>query len=131
MTIPESIGGVNWYAFTGCSSLVDVTCLAATPPTAVDGSFDQSTYTSATLHVPALSLDAYKAATCWKEFTAVEGIYKPGDVNCDGAVDVSDVTALIAMILNGNTSPVGDINNDDDVDVSDVTLLIAMILNAA
>ncbi|MBO4815328.1 MAG: family 10 glycosylhydrolase [Muribaculaceae bacterium] len=53
-----------------------------------------------------------------------------GDVNGDGQVNVSDVTALINMIL--GVLPVdqfrGDINDDDDVNVNDVTSLINIIL---
>ena len=55
-----------------------------------------------------------------------------GDVNADGFVDVSDVTALIARVLGdevpGFNEPNADVNHDDDIDVSDVTMLIAYIL---
>ena len=55
---------------------------------------------------------------------------KFGDVNGDGTVDVSDVTALINMIL--GTTPanleVADINADGILDVTDVTALINAIL---
>lgn len=55
---------------------------------------------------------------------------KFGDVNGDGNVDVSDVTALINMIL--GTTPadleVADINADGILDVTDVTALINEIL---
>lgn len=55
---------------------------------------------------------------------------KYGDVNGDGNVDVSDVTALINMIL--GTTPadleVADINADGILDVTDVTALINEIL---
>lgn len=55
---------------------------------------------------------------------------KFGDVNGDGKVDVSDVTALINMIL--GTTPadleVADINADGILDVTDVTALINAIL---
>lgn len=55
---------------------------------------------------------------------------KFGDVNGDGKVDVSDVTALINMIL--GTTPadleVADINADGILDVTDVTALINEIL---
>lgn len=53
-----------------------------------------------------------------------------GDVNGDTAVNVSDVTALINMILGmlPMDREVGDINADGSVNVSDVTTLINIIL---
>ena len=54
----------------------------------------------------------------------------PGDVNLDNLVNVSDVTALINMIL--GIIPVdkdyGDVNKDGSVNVSDITRLINIIL---
>lgn len=52
-----------------------------------------------------------------------------GDVNGDGAVNVSDVTSLVSMIL-GNTpqNDVADVSGDGAVNVSDVTALVSIIL---
>ena len=52
-----------------------------------------------------------------------------GDANGDGKVDISDVTNLIDVILNGGEAPGGDVNGDGKVDISDVTNLIDLILN--
>ena len=56
----------------------------------------------------------------------------PGDVNGDGKVNVSDVTALVNMILGTIPKDLdrGDINGDGNVNVSDVTALINIILGA-
>ncbi len=53
-----------------------------------------------------------------------------GDVNGDGKVNVSDVTALINMILGHlpMDADIANLNGDDKVNVSDVTHLINMIL---
>ena len=53
-----------------------------------------------------------------------------GDINGDGTVDVSDVTALINKILGTSdyTDEVCDINGDGVINVSDVTQLINQIL---
>jgi len=55
-----------------------------------------------------------------------------GDVNGDGAVDVSDVTAMISRILGSEVNPFygdqADMNGDEVIDVSDVTAVIAVIL---
>ena len=55
-----------------------------------------------------------------------------GDVNCDGKVNISDVTALIDSILGSATEPFSpqnaDVNGDGVINISDVTTLIDMIL---
>lgn len=56
-----------------------------------------------------------------------------GDVNCDGYVNISDVTALIDYLLSGNPSGVNltgaDCNNDNNINISDVTTLIDYLLS--
>lgn len=62
---------------------------------------------------------------------------KIGDVNKDGAVNISDVTALIDALLGGNSavetdnySPANsDVNEDNNVNISDVTALIDKLLS--
>jgi len=58
---------------------------------------------------------------------------EPGDVNSDGYVNISDVTALIDYLLSGNQSGVNltgaDCNNDVDININDVTTLIDYLLS--
>ena len=62
---------------------------------------------------------------------------KLGDVNKDGNVNISDVTALIDALLGGNStvetenySPANsDVNEDNNVNISDVTALIDKLLS--
>ncbi|MBR5727662.1 MAG: M6 family metalloprotease domain-containing protein [Muribaculaceae bacterium] len=55
-----------------------------------------------------------------------------GDVNGDGTVDVSDVNAVINMILGKDTlDSIADLNNDGQVDVTDVNIIINIILGKA
>ena len=53
-----------------------------------------------------------------------------GDVNGDGTVNVSDVTALVNMILGviPKDETLADVNSDGSVNVSDVTALVNLIL---
>ncbi|MBQ9576260.1 MAG: SUMF1/EgtB/PvdO family nonheme iron enzyme [Muribaculaceae bacterium] len=55
-----------------------------------------------------------------------------GDVNDDGRVNISDVTALINGLLGGqidDSNPVMDVNADGHVNISDVTALINHLLS--
>jgi len=55
-----------------------------------------------------------------------------GDVNHDGVVNISDVTALIDFILGGDSQGAcvvcSDVNGDGVIDISDVTALIDLVL---
>ena len=58
------------------------------------------------------------------------GDYLIGDVNNDKAVDISDVVALVNIILNGSSDyqAEADVNNDEGIDISDVVALVNIIL---
>ena len=58
-----------------------------------------------------------------------------GDVNGDGSVSISDVTALIDYLLTGNASGISlsgaDTNQDSSINISDVTVLIDYLLSGS
>ena len=56
-----------------------------------------------------------------------------GDVNGDGSVNISDVTALIDLLLGGGTisNPAADCNQDGSATISDVTVLIDYLLGGS
>lgn len=70
-------------------------------------------------------------------FADVEGTVQArlGDVNKDGSVTISDVTALIDYLLGGDASSIdlsaADVNGDTMVTISDVTALIDMLLSGS
>ena len=53
---------------------------------------------------------------------------KTGDVNGDNEVNISDVNAVIDVILGGEYNPAGDVNGDNEINVSDVNAVIDIIL---
>ena len=59
--------------------------------------------------------------------------FQIGDVNRDGNVTISDVTALIDYLLGGDDSSIdvqaADVNGSTDVTISDVTALIDLLLS--
>ena len=58
----------------------------------------------------------------------------PGDVNDDGSISISDVTALIDYLLCAETLVINlsnaDLNNDQAISIADVTRLIDILLSA-
>lgn len=57
---------------------------------------------------------------------------KPGDVNGDDSINISDVTTLIDFLLNGDDSHINrdnsDVSGDGSINISDVTMLIDILL---
>ena len=69
ITIPNSVTSIGYSTFSGCSGLTAIHCLSSTPPTiSYSDTFDNDSYSKATLYVPYGSLEAYKAAAGWGEF---------------------------------------------------------------
>lgn len=53
-----------------------------------------------------------------------------GDVDCDGAVNINDVTTLIDLLLSGNTTnTAGDVDGNGMVNIDDLVEVIDMLLN--
>lgn len=108
VTIGNSVKTIGNGAFRGCTALGDVICLLP-KPIVIDASVfqDVPVHGYCDLHVPEGTKVRYEAMDVWKEFAIIvedagqgggqTGI--KGDVNGDGKVNVSDVAALINIIL--------------------------------
>lgn len=95
-------------AFTGCSAMRDVYASYKDPVTLASDAFDNTIYNNAILHVPTGADKYYKARAYWKNFGTIWDDNGQGggpvggggpDVNGDGEVDMSDVSAVINAIL--------------------------------
>ena len=83
---------------------------------------------------------AMPANKAWLEYTGTAELVLPieatkiGDVNRDGEINISDVTAMIDIILGKETAEdnydhkAADVNTDGTINISDVTNLIDIIL---
>jgi hypothetical protein len=71
VTIPNSVKSIGNSAFYGCDSLEDVYCYAESVPITDCCAFGYSPILSATLHVPAASVEVYKVAMPWCRFKAI------------------------------------------------------------
>ena len=68
VTIPNSVTSIGEYAFSDCPELLDVYCYAEKVPSTESNAFNGSYPEYATLHVPAASIESYKAKTPWSRF---------------------------------------------------------------
>ena len=68
LTLSEGITNIDESAFADCGKLTDVYCLADNVPETNRIAFIDSPIESATLHVPAGSIEKYKATLPWKDF---------------------------------------------------------------
>ena len=68
VTIGNSVESIGGYAFNDCSKLIDVYCYAEKVPSTDNDAFYSSNYKNATLHVPAASIESYKAEAPWSKF---------------------------------------------------------------
>ena len=76
--IPNSVKVIGPGAFQNCSSLNDVYCYAEELPETLGMIFDELSVKDATLHVPAISVEAYKAAEPWNLFKEIVTIEDTG-----------------------------------------------------
>lgn len=136
ITLPSTLTYIGYYAFYRCNSLQQITCQAVNPPT-VDGSnsfysYNFDIYSTATLRVPKNSVTAYSNANVWKLFTNITAIGddSTGDVDGNGVVNISDVTALIDLLLSGaaEANATADVDGNGIVNIADVTALIDILL---
>ena len=74
-------------------------------------------------------VDWYTNRVKWMN-TAIENMNPLGDVNIDGVVNISDITALIDILLSGQSRYryASDLNGDGMITILDVTMLIDELL---
>ena len=77
LTLSEGITNIDESAFADCGNLTDVYCLADNVPETNRIAFIDSPIESATLHVPAGSVDKYKAAEPWSTFGNIVALPDP------------------------------------------------------
>ena len=81
VTIPKNVATIGGYAFAACAALTSIISEAATPPTCGSYCF-RNVKKDSTLYVPSESVNAYKEAKEWKEFTNIRPLIdKCKDVN--------------------------------------------------
>lgn len=96
-------------------------------------SMEQNTDSSYRIAISVVSADLQNAACYIINVTAPAG--KKGDVDDNGTVNISDVTALINYLLSRNAEGINlqnaDVDDDSNITISDVTALINLLLRGS
>ena len=74
INIPDSVTRIGKFAFDYCKRLADVYCYAENMPSTERIVFNNSDIRKATLHVPAASIEQYKATAPWSDFGTIVAI---------------------------------------------------------
>ncbi len=123
-TTPRKAYSEDWG-----SHIPIVFCRATNPPVANRTIFWGFDIYDSNLFVPKGTSKAYHAASPWNELGEIIEI-DFADVNGDGNVNGSDVTALYNELLGGvEAAGVSDVNGDGYVNGADVTALYTRLLN--
>ena len=129
VTIPESVTSIGDYAFGDCPNLKEVYCLPKQVPKTSPHAFANTDISSATLYVPKLAPDDYKATEPWKDFGTILPIIV-GDANGNGEVEIGDVTSVLTLMATpdatGYNNKAADANGNGEIEIGDVTTILAM-----
>lgn len=136
VTIPNSVSYIGVYAFNGCG-LTNVHCYATDVPEAY-GSFDVleaygsfHNVTDAILHVPAESIDAYKAKEPWSKFGSIIALTEEPinveDNYIDGVYYSFDVENQTAGVTSGENNYTGEVIIPSSITYNDVTYFVTTI----
>jgi len=120
------VTSIREYAFSGCSSLTDVHCYAENVPSTPWNAFNNSPISTATLHVPAASLEAYKTTHPWYEFGTIAIEY---DAEIDGIFYHFDTNTMEAIVTSGDTKNkyTGSVMIPETVTYNDIALSVTSI----
>lgn len=70
----RSVQEIGDNAFAGCTSIGEMTCLTATPPSCDETTFD-GVPEDIVVTVPMASVESYRAAEGWNHFLNYTGVY--------------------------------------------------------
>ena len=94
LTIPSTVNSILINALKECENLKDVYCFATTVPETDMAAFDKTPTESATLHVSASAIDAYKAMRPWSRFKEIVTLEGDGILGVSRSDDVKAVYSI-------------------------------------
>jgi hypothetical protein len=111
-----------------------VYCLAEDVPNATSTTFTDASIATATLYVPRYAFDAYRDIAPWSgfgKFVALESEYIVGDANCNGEVEIGDVTSVLTLMATpeatGYDKKAADANGNGEIEIGDVTTILTIM----
>jgi len=130
LTLPATLEYMGTQAMAGTTSLQELTSKATQVPELGEDVWLGVDQAPIPLKVPRQSYDAYCAAAQWQNFlvTATGSIF--GDVNQDGSVTASDITALYNYLLNNDMTyyETSDVDGDGTVTSADITAVYNVLM---
>lgn len=97
VSLPSTVTEIGMMAFDSCNGLTEIRSTATVPPTAASMAFD-GVPTDIPVYVPANSINDYKAAAEWKEFTNYQPV---GNTSGIESIEAADNTEAVYYNLNG------------------------------
>ena len=96
VSIGSGVKTIDSEAFSKCEGLLDVYCYAEDVPSANVNAFEGSNIKNSNLHVPAATIDSYKAKVPWKNFEKIVALTEDetGIENIDAKLENSVVFDL-------------------------------------
>ena len=106
VTLGNGVTSIGFRVFVDCSALAELTVTATEPPVVAANAFENVSR-DITVYVPAESLDAYKAASVWSEFTNLQPWGQITFTAGNLTYRVTDETAKTAQLTGYATAPEG------------------------
>ena len=121
LSLNEGLLIIEGSAFKNCKGITDVYCYAKSVPKTNKTAFDGTPIESATLHVPANSVDAYKASRPWSNFKKIVAI---GSAGLEGISAYSIGGAIIQSndLINYGSKLYWSFSNNSNVNVTLVSM---------
>ena len=129
MTIPSSVATIGEYALNFCTGLTELFVHATTPPSVGTNAF-MNVNLAIPVYVPAASLDTYKAAAGWKDFTNLQALVTEFTVN-NLKYKVTDYIADEVELTGYATEPTGKLDIPATVTYGSKTYSVTSIVNMA
>lgn len=143
LMLPKNIKTVGANAFSSVfeqPGFTDLYCFGTTLPSVQSSSFvgNSNLLKNVTLHVLKGKASDYTTHKTWKRFTKVVDeleIFDEGDINHDHRISLSDLTALVDLLIHGEITDldpyVSDVNDDNQFDAGDVKTIAEICLRIA